>query len=189
MRASTSVLVVDENDRPLHEMEKMEAHERGVLHRAFSAFVFQTRGGERNVLLQHRATSKYHFGGLWTNACCGHPLEAETPAEAGRRRLREEMNIDCELRAAGTFIYRAQAANALIEHELDHVLVGTYESLDPIQPDPAEADGSRWLPLPELERELAAHPQRFTPWFAQAYAIAKRFDAATQASASRSGAR
>ena len=170
MEENDKVQLVDEQDRPLRLMGKLAAHESGVLHRAFSAYVFQIRSGRQHMLLQKRAKTKYHFGGLWTNACCGHPLEGTTPAQAGRRRLREEMNIDCELRAIGSFIYRAQSANSLIEHELDHVLVGTFVGELPA-PNPLEADGSRWVDLDDLARELEEAPERFTPWFAQGYAV------------------
>jgi isopentenyl-diphosphate delta-isomerase len=172
MQENDKVQVVDAQDRPLRLMGKLAAHETGELHRAFSAYVFQVRGGRQHMLLQKRAATKYHFGGLWTNACCGHPLEGTPPAQAGRRRLREEMNIDCELRAIGSFIYRAQSANSLIEHELDHVLVGTFEGELPA-PNPQEADGARWISLDELASELAATPERFTPWFAQGYAVVR----------------
>jgi isopentenyl-diphosphate delta-isomerase len=128
------------------------------------------------MLLQKRAATKYHFGGLWTNATCGHPLEGTTPAEAGQRRLREEMNIDCELRAVGKFIYRAQSANALIEHELDHVLVGMFAGELPA-PNPVEADGARWISLAELDRELAETPEQFTPWFSKGYAVLRSAEA------------
>jgi isopentenyl-diphosphate Delta-isomerase len=170
MQNNDTVQLVDEQDRPLRLMGKLAAHESGVLHRAFSAYVFQVRAGQRHMLLQKRAVAKYHFGGLWTNACCGHPLEGTSPAEAGMRRLFEEMNIRCELRAVGSFIYRAESANSLIEHELDHVLVGTFEGELPA-PNPLEADGARWISLDALAQELAQAPESFTPWFSQGYAV------------------
>lgn len=175
MQAKDTVLLVDENDRPLGPMGKLEAHERGLLHRAFSAFIFRFRGAEPQMLLQKRAQTKYHFGGLWTNACCGHPLAGETPAEAGMRRLPEEMNFQCELRPTGSFIYRAQAANSLIEHEFDHVLLGYFQAELPA-PNPEEADDVRWIGLGELDRELTQRPDDFTPWFAKAYAVVRTFD-------------
>jgi isopentenyl-diphosphate delta-isomerase len=168
------VLLVDELDRPLGLMEKLEAHEKGVLHRAFSAFVFREVDGVTQTLLQKRARAKYHFGGLWTNTCCGHPLEGETPAQAGMRRLPEEMNFTCSLRPTDSFIYKAQSENALYEHELDHVLVGRFAD-EPPAPNPAEADGARWITLEELDQELSANPGAFTPWFALAYAIARKY--------------
>lgn len=174
MSVIANVLLVDEQDRPIRLMEKIAAHEEGLLHRAFSAFVFQTRNGVTHLLLQKRAQTKYHFGGLWTNTCCGHPLNDETPAQAGEKRLPEEMNFRCSLRPVGTFIYRAQAANSLIEHELDHVLIGEFEGEVP-KPNPAEADDVRWISLDELERELAREPQKFTPWFAKGFAVARQY--------------
>lgn len=173
MQESQTVLLVDESDRPSGSMGKIEAHERGLLHRAFSVFVLRHSDGRAQVLLQKRARSKYHFGGLWTNACCGHPLEGETPAQAGERRLPQEMNFSCSLRAIGSFIYRAQSANGLIEHELDHVLVGFFEDETLPEPDPAEADGASWIDAEALDRELASKPDEFTPWFGKAYAIVK----------------
>ncbi|MEY4579252.1 MAG: hypothetical protein RL701_3955 [Pseudomonadota bacterium] len=175
MQEKDCVLLVDTEDRPLGLLGKMEAHERGLLHRAFSAFIFRFSAQQPQILLQKRAKTKYHFGGLWTNACCGHPLEGETPAEAGMRRLPEEMNFRCELRPTGSFIYRAQSENALYEHELDHVLLGYFDD-EPPAPNPVEADGVRWLSLEALERELAENPKAYTPWFALAYAVVREYD-------------
>lgn len=172
MQNAGIVLLVDEDDRPLQVMDKMEAHQQGILHRAFSVFVFQLRASRPYLLLQKRAAAKYHFGGLWTNTCCGHPLDGETPARAGERRLNVEMNISCELRPVGHFIYRAQSANGLYEHEYDHVLVGTYDG-ELVEPNSAEADAARWISLPDLERELATEGSSFTPWFAPAYQVIK----------------
>jgi isopentenyl-diphosphate delta-isomerase len=175
--AQDHVLLVDELDRPLGLMDKLEAHQRGALHRAFSAFVFRRVDGQVQTLLQRRARSKYHFGGLWTNTCCGHPLEDESPAEAGMRRLPQEMNFVCALQSTASFIYHAQSANQLYEHELDHVLIG-YFAPDAPAPNPAEADAARWITIEQLDKELAAGPQEFTPWFAQAYAIARSHEGA-----------
>jgi isopentenyl-diphosphate delta-isomerase len=172
MADQDNVLLVDERDHPQGLMAKIPAHEKGVLHRAFSAYVLRRRAGETFLLLQKRALTKYHFGGLWTNTCCGHPLEGETPAQAGMRRLPQEMNFQCELRAIGTFIYRAQSENGLIEHELDHVLVGTYDD-EPPPPNPHEADAARWVSVDALEREITASPAQFTPWFAKGWAVVK----------------
>ncbi|MET0286762.1 MAG: isopentenyl-diphosphate Delta-isomerase [Polyangiales bacterium] len=168
------VLLVDELDRALGVMDKLEAHEKGVLHRAFSAFVFREVDGQTQTLLQKRARAKYHFGGLWTNTCCGHPLEGETPAQAGMRRLPEEMNFTCSLRPTDSFIYRAQSENKLFEHELDHVLVGRFEAEAP-PPNPDEADDARWISFDQLDHELATAPHEFTPWFPLAYAIARKY--------------
>ena len=170
--AQQRVVLVDAQDNPLREMEKIAAHSEGVLHRAFSVFVVRERAGEPELLLQLRAAGKYHFGGLWTNTCCGHPQLGETPVDAGLRRLPEEMNFTCPLRAIGSFIYRARSSNGLIEHELDHVLLGRWGG-EPPAPNPAEADAARFIAFSSLDRELAAQPDRFTPWFAQGYALVK----------------
>jgi isopentenyl-diphosphate delta-isomerase len=166
------VVLVDEQDNTLRVMEKIAAHAEGVLHRAFSVFVVRERAGETELLLQLRATGKYHFGGLWTNTCCGHPRLGETPVEAGQRRLPQEMNFGCALRAIGSFIYRARSSNGLIEHELDHVLLGGFDG-EPPAPNPAEADTARFIAFAALDRELVEQPDRFTPWFAQGYALVK----------------
>lgn len=169
--AAERVVLVDEHDRELGTEAKIRAHERGgVLHRAFSVFLFDAAG---RTLLQKRAVGKYHFGGLWTNACCGHPRPGEGVADAGRRRLHEEMGIDAALEPVGTFVYRAtDERTGLTEHELDHVLVGRFEG-DP-EPDPTEAEGWRWVTIDELERELHGSRASFTPWFAPAWREARR---------------
>jgi isopentenyl-diphosphate delta-isomerase len=170
--ADEQVVLVDAQDNALGVMEKLAAHGTGVLHRAFSAYVVRTRDGEPELLLQLRAATKYHFGRLWTNTCCGHPQQGETPVDAGQRRLPQEMNFQCRLRAIGSFIYRAASSNGLEEHELDHVLLGAFEG-EPPAPNAAEAEASRWVRFSELDAELAASPERFTPWFARGYALVK----------------
>lgn len=157
--ASEELILVDAQDRELGVKEKMEAHVEGALHRAFSVFVFDS---EKRLLLQKRASTKYHSGGLWSNTACGHPRPGETTPDAARRRLREEMGFDCELREAFEFLYRAELDGALIEHEYDHVLVGTYEG-DPA-PDPAEVEGWRWVTMEELRRRLTDEPERYSYW-------------------------
>lgn len=156
------VILVDEHDAPVGEAEKLEAHRMGVLHRAFSVFV---QDGAGQVLLQRRATSKYHSGGLWSNTCCGHPRPGEDTRAAALRRLREEMGLACLLKPAGTFIYRASLGD-LVEHEYDHVFAGVFPGSP--QPDPAEVAEWRWVSLDELERELATYPERYTVWLPQA---------------------
>jgi isopentenyl-diphosphate delta-isomerase type 1 len=184
MQERGNVLLVDESDRPLRLMAKLAAHEQGLLHRAFSVFVFQQRSDGYAMLLQKRAQTKYHFGGLWTNATCGHPLEQETPQHAGESRLLEEMNIACPLRPAGSFTYRAQSSNGLIEHEIDHVLLGMFQGELPA-PNPAEAESARFVALDQLAAELAAAPASFTPWFAQGYAVVCAFDPAIAAASGK----
>ena len=123
------VILVDKTDNPIGEMEKQEAHIKGVLHRAFSIFIFNSKG---EVLLQQRAFHKYHSGGLWTNTCCSHPRNGETTIQAANRRLKEEMGMSCALTEEFTFIYKAKLDNDLYEHELDHVLFGTTDLLPQI---------------------------------------------------------
>lgn len=171
-REEEHVVLVDADDRALGTLEKLAAHEQGVLHRAFSVFVVRTHAGRTELLLQLRARGKYHFGGLWTNTCCGHPRAGESPVQAGERRLPEEMNFTCALRPLGSFVYRATADNGLTEHELDHVLLGHHEGEVPA-PNAAEAERARWIAFDELDQELASQPAAYTPWFAQGYAIVK----------------
>src|SRR5690606_1423256 len=155
------VIIVDQADREVGTADKMRVHRDGELHRAFSIFVFRPDG---RLLLQQRALSKYHSGGLWSNTCCSHPEPGETVQEAAHRRLREELGFDCELEPAFTFIYRAQLGPALYEHELVHVLVG--RSAAAADPDPREVMALRSVPLAQLEREVAEEPERFTGWLA-----------------------
>lgn len=156
------VVLVDEADRELGTMDKLEAHrDGGRLHRAFSVFLFDSEG---RMLLQQRADGKYHFGGLWTNACCSHPRGGENVVDAGRRRLREELGIDAALEAVGSFIYEAHDdSTGLTEHELDHILVGRFEG-EP-RPDQTEVAGWRWISPAQLDTEIASSPGLFTPWF------------------------
>ena len=154
------VVLVDRDDVAVGTMEKMQAHRDGLLHRAFSVFVFRPDG---RMLLQQRAVAKYHSGGLWTNTCCSHPYPGEDVADAAHRRLREEMGFDCELHHAFSFIYRAELDGGLSEHELDHVFVGRSEDVP--EPDPEEVESWREVRLDDLDRELATDPERFTVWF------------------------
>lgn len=154
------VTLVDDQDRELGAEEKLAAHRRGVLHRAVSAFVFDRAGRH---LLQRRAAGKYHSASLWTNACCGHPRPGEDPASAVARRLNEEMGIRVPLVPAFRFTYRADVGAGLVEHELDHVFTAVFDGTP--APDPAEVSGWRWVAPDALAAELAAAPERFTPWF------------------------
>jgi isopentenyl-diphosphate delta-isomerase len=155
------VILVDERDREIGTMGKLEAHRRGALHRAFSIFGFDPQG---RLLLQRRAAGKYHSGGLWTNTCCSHPRPGEATGAAAARRLREEMGLGFPLTPAFTFRYEASFPNGLREHELDHVFFG--DCAGEPRPDPAEVDGWRYAALDELAREVAAHPEQFTAWLA-----------------------
>lgn len=155
------VILVDEQDRETGLKDKMAAHRDGDLHRAISVFLFTSDG---KMLLQRRALEKYHSGGLWTNACCSHPVEGEAVRNAAVRRLQEEMGIRCEtLVRAFSFTYRAEVGNGLIEHELDHVFTGTSDELPAT--DPGEVMDFKYLSLDEIEKELAQNPERYTTWF------------------------
>jgi len=158
------VILVDEHDRAVGTMEKLEAHRQGRLHRAFSVFVFDS---EKRLLLQQRAAHKYHSGGLWTNTCCSHPRPEETTLAAAARRLREEMGMSADLAHAFTFQYREPFGNGLIEHEVDHVFTAYSDGEPSINPE--EVASFRWIGLAELEREVAAQPETFTAWFKQIY--------------------
>ena len=154
------VILVDEKDNPVGLMEKIKAHEEAVLHRAFSVFVINKKG---ELLLQQRALHKYHSPGLWTNTCCSHQRPGETNIEAGRRRLREEMGMDCELEDMFWFIYRAEFDNGLTEHELDHVLVGYCDQNPVINPD--EVVDFKWMDLESVRQDMKSHPDLYTEWF------------------------
>ncbi len=154
------VVLVDEQDRETGVMEKMEAHRQGLLHRAVSVFVFNSRN---ELLLQRRAPSKYHSAGLWTNTCCSHPRPGEDVAEAAHRRLKEEMGMACELSLKATFVYHTPFGNGLTEHEFDHIFVGTAGQEPSI--NPAEADAYAWRAIPELKKEVQEFPDRYTSWF------------------------
>lgn len=165
------LILVRADDTPTGVCGKLQAHREGLLHRAFSLFVFDDAG---RLLLQRRAAQKYHSGGLWTNTCCGHPRPGECMAAAVRRRLREEMGIACDLREVGSLLYRAALDQGLVEHEYVHIHAGRFGG-DP-EPDPAEAAGWKWLSLPALFAWLAAEPSAFTVWFRQIMALAGPHD-------------
>ena len=164
------VILVDEHDNPTGTMEKHQAHHQGLRHRAISVYLFN-RAGE--LLLQRRAAGKYHCGGLWSNTCCGHPYPGESARDAAERRLREEMGVQVELRKLFEFSYHLELANGMSEHEYGHL----YGAIDdqPPRPDPEEADDFRYVALAQLEAELAAHPERFTPWFLLCYPSFKQY--------------
>lgn len=153
------VVLVDSNDQEIGTCEKMEAHRKGLLHRAFSVFIFNESG---ELLLQRRAFGKYHSEGLWTNTCCSHPAPGETTSEAGNRRLMEEMGMECELHSSFSFEYRARLDQSLTEHELDHVLFGYSNEAPTLNPD--EAIDYQWVALEELKNSIAAQPELYTAW-------------------------
>ena len=154
------VVLVNEQDEPLGTMPKMEAHEKGVLHRAFSVFVMNDQG---EIMLQQRAGDKYHSPLLWTNTCCSHQRMGEDNVEAGQRRLQEEMGFNTELREIFSFIYKAPFDNGLTEHELDHVMVGYYN--DPPVPNPEEVEDWTWSSPQNIKEDIANNPQNYTAWF------------------------
>ncbi|KVQ50005.1 isopentenyl-diphosphate delta-isomerase [Burkholderia cepacia] len=154
------LILVDPEDTPIGECGKLQAHREGLLHRAFSIFVFDAAG---RLLLQRRAVGKYHSGGLWTNTCCGHPRPGEALPDATRRRLREEMGFVCVLQKVDTLRYRASVENGLIEHEFVHIHAGRFNG--PVLPDPAEAADWRWTDMPTLFEWVAREPSAFTAWF------------------------
>ncbi len=163
------VVLVNEDDLELGNAPKLDVHRSGILHRAFSVFVLDTAG---RILLQRRAAGKYHSPGLWSNTCCGHPRPGELTPIGARRRLNEEMGIDCELAEVSSFIYQAQLAGGLVEHELDHVLVGM-TSMTP-EPDETEVGEWRWISAEDLQAWLAAEPAAFTAWFPMALGLLVR---------------
>ncbi|MGA6119921.1 isopentenyl-diphosphate Delta-isomerase [Sphingobacterium anhuiense] len=154
------VILVDEQDHVVGEMDKMEAHEKGILHRAFSIFIFNTKG---QMLIHQRANEKYHGGGLWTNACCSHPQWDEDVEESAKERLQFEMGLQCELKRVFSFIYHTPVENNLIEHEYDHVLVG-YTDREPV-PNVNEVMNYKWIDRLDLLQQIAAEPDAFTYWF------------------------
>ena len=163
MRDTEELMVlVDADDRVLGTEGKLAAHRSGALHRAFSIIIWDKAGRQ---LIQKRARGKYHSGGLWTNACCGHPRPGEDVDAAAPRRLEEEMGFVCKLESLGTILYRAQLAGGLWEHELVHVFRGIFEG--PVAPDPAEVEDYRWAHLEDLRADIAAEPEAFSVWFRQ----------------------
>jgi len=157
------VILVNESDEAIGAMEKMEAHEKGLLHRAFSVFIVNDAG---EVLIQQRALDKYHSGGLWTNTCCSHPYPGETTLDAAHRRLMEEMGFDCPLQEIFSFMYKNVFDNGLTEHEFDHVFVGTYNG--PIAANTSEVNSYKYMPASEILALMEAEPESFTVWFHRA---------------------
>lgn len=166
----TNVILVDTADREMGVMEKMTAHQQGILHRAFSVFLFNDKN---ELLLQRRALSKYHSGGLWTNTCCSHPMPGENIKNACHRRLREEMGMDADLHFVTSFIYRAELDNNLIEHEFDHVFMGITN--EQAIPNPEEVEEWKYISLDQLEYEMQIKPESFTVWFRMIYHNVKDF--------------
>lgn len=154
------LILVDEHDTPVGKMEKMEVHRRGLLHRAFSVFIFNREG---KLLLQQRAHGKYHSGGLWTNTVCSHPRYGEELQHAVNRRLQEEMGLIAETQFAFSFVYKTDFHNGLTEHEYDHVFIGISDETP--RPSADEVSAWKYLSKDEIESELKKNPQQFTEWF------------------------
>jgi isopentenyl-diphosphate Delta-isomerase len=154
------VILVDEQDKAIGTMGKLEVHEKAILHRAFSIFIFNDKG---EMLLQKRADNKYHSAGLWTNACCSHPRPGEDTLAAAQKRLDEEMGFTTVLNKAFSFIYKAPFDNGLTEHEYDHVFTGTYNGL--VYPNPIEVSEYCYLPVAAIKSSIQTKPGNFTEWF------------------------
>ena len=154
------VILVNEQDEQIGLMEKLEAHQKGALHRAVSVFIFNEKG---ELLLQKRASTKYHGAGLWTNTCCTHPRDGETNLDCANRRLREEMGFDAKLEERFSFIYKSEVENGLVENEFDHVFFGVYDG--EIQPNAEEVEDCTFVPLGNVSKEADQHPERFSIWF------------------------
>jgi isopentenyl-diphosphate delta-isomerase len=157
--ANDLIILVNDNDEEVGIKDKVSVHQLGLLHRAFSVFVFNSKN---ELLLQQRADGKYHSPGLWTNTCCSHPFPGENTIDACQRRLLEEMNLKCELRHAFSFIYRYKFSNGLIEHEFDHVYVGKSDDIPVLNKN--EAKDWKYITLNNLEREIILQPENFTEW-------------------------
>ncbi len=154
------MILVNEDDKPIGLMPKMEAHEKALLHRAFSVFIMNKRG---EIMLQQRAEDKYHSPLLWTNTCCSHQRDGETNIEAGKRRLYEEMGFEVELKELFSFIYKAPFDNGLTEHELDHVMIGYYDDEPKINPE--EVASWKWMFPEAIKQDIGENPEQYTEWF------------------------
>ena len=154
------VIYVDEQDRQIGTGEKLEAHQKGVLHRAISVFIFNANG---ELMLQKRAKTKYHSAGLWANTCCSHPRPGEDTAAAAKRRLMEEMGLAADLRHAGHLLYKVEFQNGLIEHEYDHMFIGESDAVPVLNPD--EAEDWKWMSPEDVNEDIAIYPEKYSYWF------------------------
>ncbi|QUY50391.1 isopentenyl-diphosphate Delta-isomerase [Serratia plymuthica] len=154
------LILVDKKDNSIGSEGKLSVHQQGLLHRAFSIFIFDSKG---QLLLQQRARSKYHSAGLWTNSCCGHPRWGEATQAAAQRRLQEEMGFSTRLRKVSSFTYHAEVPGDLIEHEFDHIFVGLFDGQ--LQVNPEEVDGWAWIGIRQIADKVATNPDSFTVWF------------------------
>jgi len=154
------VILVNEQDEQIGLMPKMEAHEKALLHRAFSVFIFNE---QNELMLQQRALDKYHSPGLWTNTCCSHQRDGESNIQAGKRRLQEEMGFVVDLQESISFIYKAPFDNGLTEHEFDHVLLGKFNDAPEVNPE--EVASWKWMSLNAIKEDMTVHPELYTAWF------------------------
>ena len=154
------LILVDEQDNKVGVGTKMQVHLQGALHRAFSVFIFDSQG---RLMLQQRASGKYHSGGLWTNSCCGHPRPGESNLAAATRRLHEEMGFDCPLQEVDQILYRVDVSNGLVENEFNHTFIGLYERPPALNPE--EAEGWQWMPVNDIFAAVEKDPLHFTAWF------------------------
>ena len=168
--AISKVVLVDRDDNTVGTMKKMEAHESGTLHRAFSIFVFNSKA---ELMIHQRALSKYHSPGLWTNTCCSHPRLDEVVEQNAHQRLMEEMGFDCELKKAFTFLYKADVGLGLIEHEFDHVFIGTFDEEPQI--NPKEVEDWKYMSMLELRDDIENHPLNYTEWFKIAFEKVEKY--------------
>ena len=158
------VVLVDKSGNQIGLMPKLEAHQKGILHRAFSIFLFNSKN---QILLQKRSLMKYHSAGLWTNTCCSHPRDGEDIIDAGKRRLYEEMGIKTELKKEFEFTYNAVLENGLTEHEFDHVLIGNFNGTPILNKD--EVEDWKWMSLEEIEKDINENQEDYTVWFVIAF--------------------
>ncbi|MCD4694746.1 MAG: isopentenyl-diphosphate Delta-isomerase [Bacteroidales bacterium] len=158
------VILVDENDVAVSEMEKMEAHQKGLLHRAFSVFIFNNIN---ELMIQQRALTKYHSPGLWANTCCSHPRTGEKTIEAAHRRMKEEMGFDCNFSEAFSFVYKSEVGQGLTEHEFDHVFIGQSDKTPDINKD--EVHDWQYKSMESIRKEINTTPEKYTVWFRIAF--------------------
>ncbi|MCK9450504.1 MAG: isopentenyl-diphosphate Delta-isomerase [Bacteroidales bacterium] len=158
------VILVDTNDNPQGLMEKMEAHEKGILHRAFSIFIFNSKN---ELMLQQRAFTKYHTPGLWANTCCSHPRDGETLEQATSRRLMEEMGMQCEITKVFSFVYKGDVGQGLIEHEFDHVFIGHSDAQPIINKE--EVETWKYASMKDIKADMTRNPEKYTVWFRIAF--------------------
>jgi len=163
------IILVDEKDNQIGLMDKLEVHQKGLLHRAFSIFIFNSK---KELLLQCRAANKYHSGSLWSNTCCSHPQNGENLIEAAKIRLQQEMGFTSEIKPVFTFIYKAQLNNNLTEHEFDHVFFGEYNAAPKINTN--EVSNWHYKNMDEIKIDLQNNPQNYTVWFAKIFDKVKK---------------